>query len=197
MEIIGDCAANEVMAPLGSAGTINLRGAGSSVRLAADCATSPGFWIDVGSDCSIDIAENCTLHNLFIHCGDRVRIRVGRDSGFSGHCRLLAHEPGSISIGNGCLFGGDVDISVSDMHSIVEVSSGRRLNPPADVEIDDRVWVGQRSLLLKGTTIGVGTVVGAGAVVTSTLPGNSLCVGVPARVVRSGISWHHELLPLD
>ncbi|WP_162942352.1 acyltransferase [Desertimonas flava] len=86
---------------------------------------------------------------------------------------------------------------MSDMHSIVEVSSGRRLNPPADVEIDDRVWVGQRSLLLKGTTIGVGTVVGAGAVVTSTLPGNSLCVGVPARVVRSGISWHHELLPLD
>ncbi len=51
--------------------------------------------------------------------------------------------------------------------------------------IGDRVWLGARVVVLKGVTIGDGTVVGAGSVVTRSLPPGVVAVGVPARVVRT------------
>jgi acetyltransferase-like isoleucine patch superfamily enzyme len=45
------------------------------------------------------------------------------------------------------------------------------------------VWIGARAVLLPGTTIGDGAVIGAGAVVRGSIPSMSVAVGVPARVV--------------
>ena len=53
------------------------------------------------------------------------------------------------------------------------------------VFIEDDVWIGARAILLKGVTIGSGSIVAAGSVVTRSMPGNSIVAGVPARVVRS------------
>jgi acetyltransferase-like isoleucine patch superfamily enzyme len=51
--------------------------------------------------------------------------------------------------------------------------------------IEDDVWIGANVVVLKGVTIGRGTIVGAGSVVTKSLPPNSIAVGVPAQVIRS------------
>jgi acetyltransferase-like isoleucine patch superfamily enzyme len=79
------------------------------------------------------------------------------------------------------------------MHSILD-ASGERTNPAADVSIGAHVWVGQRAMILKGAKIGDNCVVGAGAIVVGTIPANSLCVGVPAKTIRSGVSWRHDLI---
>lgn len=52
------------------------------------------------------------------------------------------------------------------------------------VNIGDDVWIGAGVIVLPGVTIGKGTVVGAGSVVTKPLPEYTLCVGNPARPVR-------------
>jgi len=52
------------------------------------------------------------------------------------------------------------------------------------VSIADDVWLGANSIILPGVSIGRGAVVGAGAVVTGDIPGNSVVAGVPARVLR-------------
>jgi acetyltransferase-like isoleucine patch superfamily enzyme len=52
------------------------------------------------------------------------------------------------------------------------------------VHIGKRCWLGAHVTVLKGVTIGDGTVVGAGSVVTKSLPAGVLAVGTPARVVR-------------
>lgn len=52
------------------------------------------------------------------------------------------------------------------------------------VRIGRDVWLGTRSVVTRGVTIGEGAVVGAGAVVTADLPAYSVAVGVPARVIR-------------
>jgi maltose O-acetyltransferase len=46
------------------------------------------------------------------------------------------------------------------------------------------VWIGARAIVLKGVTIGHDTVVGAGAIVTRSLPPRTVAVGQPARVIR-------------
>jgi acetyltransferase-like isoleucine patch superfamily enzyme len=53
------------------------------------------------------------------------------------------------------------------------------------VVIEDRVWIGSRAIILKGVTLGHDSVVGAGAVVTRSVPPGSVVVGPAAQVVRT------------
>jgi acetyltransferase-like isoleucine patch superfamily enzyme len=66
-------------------------------------------------------------------------------------------------------------------------SSDRRAGPsrPAPIVIEDGCWLGVRSLILPGVTIGRGCVIAAGAVVTADCEPNGLYAGVPARRVRT------------
>jgi len=57
----------------------------------------------------------------------------------------------------------------------------------ADTRIGKRCFIGAHSILMPGVTIGDGSIVGAGSVVTRDVPSASIVAGNPARVVRSGI----------
>jgi acetyltransferase-like isoleucine patch superfamily enzyme len=87
---------------------------------------------------------------------------------------------GSVTIGNDCKIARDVLIMDSDQHAIL----GEAL-AVVPVVIEDRVWIGARAIVLKGVTIGHDSVVGAGAIVTRSIPPYSVAVGQPARVIRT------------
>jgi maltose O-acetyltransferase len=53
-----------------------------------------------------------------------------------------------------------------------------------EIRVEDGCWIGSRSVILSGVTVGRGSVVAAGAVVTRDVPPDTLVAGVPARVVR-------------
>lgn len=55
----------------------------------------------------------------------------------------------------------------------------------APITIEDDVWIGGRVNVVAGVTVGRGSVIGAGAVVTKDVPPYSVAVGVPARVIKS------------
>ena len=55
----------------------------------------------------------------------------------------------------------------------------------APVVIEDRVWIGARAIILKGVQIGHDSVIGAGAIVTRSVPPYSVVVGPAARIVRT------------
>ena len=80
-------------------------------------------------------------------------------------------------------------IAASDVHKIFDVETGERLNEAGDITLGERVWVSHRATLLKNTSLGDDSVVGASSVVSSAFPPNSLVAGVPARLIRSGIRW--------
>jgi maltose O-acetyltransferase len=54
----------------------------------------------------------------------------------------------------------------------------------APITIKDGVWIGSRSVVLPGVTVGAGSVVAAGAIVTKDVPPHTLVGGVPARIIR-------------
>jgi acetyltransferase-like isoleucine patch superfamily enzyme len=142
----------------------------------------------------IIIGHGCVLGHLLIHACKGARVQIGVGVGFNGVVRLLLHEPKTMSIGAGSLIAGGTDILVSDMHSIIDICTDERINNAKDVRIDDRVWIGQNCLVLKGSIIGSDSIIGGGSVVTGMIPSNSLAVGTPARVVRSNVRWQRELL---
>ena len=53
------------------------------------------------------------------------------------------------------------------------------------VVIEDDVWLGANVIILDGVTVGTGSVIGAGSVVTKDIPPYSIAVGVPAKVKDS------------
>lgn len=52
------------------------------------------------------------------------------------------------------------------------------------VTIEDDVWIGANAVILAGVTIGTHTVIGAGSVVSHSVPPYSICVGSPAKVIK-------------
>lgn len=79
-------------------------------------------------------------------------------------------------------------ITDTDFHPLAP--EGRRYRSELEaqaepVEIGDDVFVGARAIILRGVTVGEGSVVGAGSVVTRDIPAYSVCAGNPARVIRS------------
>jgi acetyltransferase-like isoleucine patch superfamily enzyme len=51
------------------------------------------------------------------------------------------------------------------------------------VLVEDDVWIGSKATILDGVTLGQGAVIGAGAVVTRSVPAYAIAAGVPARVI--------------
>jgi acetyltransferase-like isoleucine patch superfamily enzyme len=84
--------------------------------------------------------------------------------------------------------GADVLIADTDFHPITPVN--RRYEPIPNhscehrVVIADDVFIGARSIILKGVSIGAGAVVGAGSVVANDVPAKAVVAGSPARVLR-------------
>ena len=57
--------------------------------------------------------------------------------------------------------------------------------PKSELEIKDNVWIGTRAIILGNVrTIGTGSIIGAGAVVTKPVPDYAIVAGNPARVIR-------------
>jgi acetyltransferase-like isoleucine patch superfamily enzyme len=95
----------------------------------------------------------------------------------------------SIRIGDGVLVSWDVLIIDTDAHRIFD-SAGHLINPPLPIRIGNSVWLGCRTLVLKGVEIADGVVVAAASTVARTVSAqNAIVGGNPARVVRENIRW--------
>jgi acetyltransferase-like isoleucine patch superfamily enzyme len=108
-------------------------------------------------------------------------LRIGASSGFSGTAITAAQ---SVVIGERVLCGANVTITDTDWHGTGPLPQ-RSPAGVAPVVIEDDVWLGLGVVVLKGVTIGSGTAVAAGSVVTSSLPAMVLAGGNPAQVIRA------------
>lgn len=111
------------------------------------------------------------------------QIEIGDDAKIGVNCQM----PDDIKIGNDVMIGPDVLI-LGHNHDFSNLELPMRLQgikkaPPVSIEND--VWIGARVIILPGIKIEKGTIIGAGAVVAKNIPPYSICVGNPARIIKS------------
>lgn len=130
----------------------------------------------------------CRGGNVLQTIRPNASISIGHDTGMSA-CTISSGK--GIRIGDRVLIGAGVLITDSDHHVVDSVDSDPRrfkgLPVPesdAEVVIEDDVFIGARTIVLKGVKIGKGSVIGAGSVVTSDVPAGSMAGGNPCRVIR-------------
>ncbi len=117
------------------------------------------------------ISELVTWDGGRIEIGDGTTINYGSSISAAG----------LVKIGKDCLIGTYVNIMDCTFHNMQDHSWNIEAEP---VVIGDRVWLGNRCMIMKGVTIGDGAVVAACSLVTRNVPPNTMVVGVPARVVQ-------------
>ena len=148
-----------------------------------------GATLEIGDDCVIKSSFLSNLIGLYqrtiiVTRVSGAEIKIGNNVGISG-ATIYARK--LIEIGDNTMVGGNAKILDNDFHPI-EIEA--RLNDDKDkigtrpVKIGKNCFIGCNALILKGTELGDGCVVGAGAVVSGKFEENSVIAGNPARVIK-------------
>ena len=110
-------------------------------------------------------------------------ITIGHNVQFGLYCNISADT----TFGNNILLAGRVCIVGKNDHAFDEpaqlIWDGKRINDQCTI-IEDDVWIGHNATVIAGITIGRGSVVTAGAVVTKSIPPCEVWGGIPARKIK-------------
>lgn len=115
------------------------------------------------------------------YCDYGRNIHVGENF-FANFCLTILDE-GLVTIGDNAFIGPNVGIYTA-CHPTDPKSRNKQVEWALPVTIGDNVWIGGHVTILPGVSIGSGTTIGAGSVVTRDIPSNVVAVGNPARVVK-------------
>lgn len=144
----------------------------------------------------IEIGSGCLIQAQLVVERDESRLVIGDGVSMGGGTIVdCAHE---ILIERDVIISYECIIADSDNHSIYpelrvgDVANWKdhraqdwRLAAMKPIRIREGAWLGARSIILKGVTIGKGAVVGAGSVVAADVPPRTVVAGNPARVVKT------------
>ena len=146
-----------------------------------------------GDNNNVRIDENAIIYGLrIIIRGNGCQVSIGRNFSENQNCTIVCMgENNYIKIGHDCLFSSDIDIWNTDSHRILN-ASGDIVNSCLPVKIGNHVWIGKRSCILKGVTLGDNSIVGFSSVVTKNIEEKSIYAGNPARKIKGEISWSKE-----
>ena len=155
-------------------------------------------------DSHVHIGRNTEMMKVGIYAYGKSHLDIGANSTITGEydlkdgaeitaqklwCTwppLVAAKGGKITMGDCGL--ADTVIYNTDYHPIYDFS-GKRINDDRDVVIEDNVWVGRKTTVLKGVTLGNGCILGFGCIVSKDVPPHCIVAGQPARVVKENVVW--------
>jgi len=151
---------------------------GEGVNLGDRLAISGFSTIKIGTETSI-------MSGSYLYAHDNGSLVIGSRCSFN-HNVLLGAAAGEIAIGNNVLIGPNVVLRAADhVFANVDVPIRCQGHRSGRIVIGDDVWIASNVVITSNVNIGSGCVIGAGSVVTRDLPSMTLCVGNPARPIRS------------
>ena len=113
-------------------------------------------------------------------------IKIGNGSGIGANCSI----PTGVTIGENVMMGIDILMFTNEhRHDDITVPMGAQGRTPVEpIVIEDDVWIGSRSLIMKGVRIGHGAIIAAGSVVTKSVPAYEIWGGNPAHFLKSRLT---------
>jgi maltose O-acetyltransferase len=132
----------------------------------------------------VNITDAVVWHGIQIRpIGAASRIEIGKGCFINSEVRFECAPEVTIKIGARVQVGSRCSFETMN-HSVVLLEKNKRGGFPASIVIEDDVWLAARVTILPGVTIGKGSVVAAGAVVTKDVPPFTLVGGVPAKKIK-------------
>lgn len=120
-------------------------------------------------------------------------VYIGTNISMNNRFELIASEAKNIIIGNECLISSLCLVRTSDAHRLYDLNTMKRVNIGRSVFIGDYVWLAARVVLLKGTKLHSGCIIGSDAVVTGKeVLSNSVWGGNPARLLKSNVCFDRQ-----
>lgn len=140
----------------------------------------PRNWSDVviESGVSLDSGVVCLCSGPPRHG----KLSIGTGTYVNRYTMFDAHS--HLEVGRDCIIGPYCYLTDADHGITLGQLARRQPMVLAAVIIEDGVWIGAHSVILRGVRVGAGSVIGAGSVVTSDIPANTVAAGVPARPLR-------------
>ncbi len=156
-----------------------------------DPINSDGY-IEIGDNFGIISEESRSGITFFCRCKLAVFkngiIKIGNNVTLNG---TVITSRKQIEIGDNTIIAPNVIIMDSDFHNQWPPEKRFELSLSTndkEIKIGKNVWIGMNSVILKGVSIGDNSIIGAGSVVSKSIPKNVIAAGNPAKVVRSLIS---------
>lgn len=141
----------------------------------------------------IRIGRNVYIgRNTIISCKEG-SIELKDFCNISANCSLLSET--EITLGQYCFLAGNCYLVAGGNHSFKRLDIPIMFQPSfsrGGIKIDADVWLGAGVIVLDGCRVGKGSVIGAGAVVTDSLPSYSIAVGMPAKKIRDRTATKNE-----
>lgn len=148
---------------------------GKRISVGNNFTLSENFVLAFYKDCCKDGSTNCGLY-------------IGNN--FSGNRNIKIYCAKKITIGDDVMFGSDILVTDNNhgmnpengSYSLQELSC-------SEVTIGSGCWIGEKVCILSGVTIGEKAIIGAGSVVTKSIPSYSIACGNPAKVIKK---WNFD-----
>lgn len=149
-----------------------------------------------GNGSVVLLGDHVRLPSSMIACGTGAKVLIGGQTSCTGNASINARNGGEVLVGERGLWATGVGLYTDDMHAIRDLATGRRLNGMGGrIVVSDHVWLAYQALVLRTVSVGHDSVIGARSVVRGAVPANCVAAGVPARVVRQGVTWDFNDLP--
>jgi len=132
---------------------------------------------------TISLGENVMIREFSIFRSHQGKISIGNNSFIGPHCLL---QGPNLKIGNNVLIASGVKIFSSE-HEYQDKSTPIKLQKESSkgILIEDDVWIGANSVITDGVTIKKGSIVGAGSVLTKSVPQFTVVAGNPANPIKN------------
>ena len=118
-----------------------------------------------GSNSIVYLSQSRHHYYLSASLYNNSTLYIGKNSFLNGTLNIILSEQKHCLIGNESLISWGIWIRTADPHLVYDSRTNQRINPSKSVFIGDHVWIGQSAMLLKGTQIDSGSIIGAASLV--------------------------------
>lgn len=139
------------------------------------------------------VGKDFVIHSPF-RCDFGFNIRIGDH--FIGNFNLTILDEAEVLIGDHVMIGPNCSL-ITITHALTEDERKAGVMAARPITIGNNAWIAANVVILPGVEIGEGAVVGAGSVVTHSIPPHMLAVGNPCRPIRPITESDRVLLPQD